>query len=187
MRRAVFLDRDGVLVGARPVGATAHGPLSLDEFRILPGIAEPLARLREAGYLLVLVTNQPGVARGQLPWDVLHEMHRRLREVAALDDVRVCPHTDADACACRKPKAGMLLDAARDLEIDLAQSFFIGDTGRDAQAGEAAGVRTILLDYEYNRGVSGVLRVGSLAEAADLILGRNQRAAGPSNETSTRW
>jgi D-glycero-D-manno-heptose 1,7-bisphosphate phosphatase len=187
MKRAVFLDRDGVLVRARAVGAAAHGPLALHDFQILPGIEEPLARLREAGYLLVLATNQPGIARAELSWDVLDEMHRRLQAVAGLDAVRVCPHTDADACACRKPKAGMLLEAARELGIDLAQSFFIGDTERDLRAGETAGVRTILLDYEYNRGLSGVARAGSLAEAADLILRGDQRGPGLSSETSTRW
>ena len=171
MRRAVFLDRDGVLVSARPVGNAAHGPLTLDQFHIMPGIEEPLERLREAGYLLVLVTNQPGIARGELTWDVLQEMHRRLQAVVALDAVYVCPHTDADACACRKPKAGMLLQAARELSIDLGQSIFIGDTERDFRAGESAGVTTILLDYEYNRGLTEATRVRDLTEAADLILG----------------
>ena len=171
MRRAVFLDRDGVLVSARPVGNAAHGPLTLDQFHIMPGIEEPLERLREAGYLLVLVTNQPGIARGELTWDVLQEMHRRLQAVVTLDAVYVCPHTDADACACRKPKAGMLLQAARELSIDLGQSVFIGDTERDFRAGESAGVTTILLDYEYNRALTEAARVRDLTESADLILG----------------
>lgn len=175
MRRAVFLDRDGVLVHARPVGTAAHGPLSLDEFHVLPGIEKPLARLRQAGYLLVLVTNQPGIARGELTWEVLQEMHRQLQAEVSLDAVYVCPHSDADACACRKPKAGMLLDAARDFSIDLAQSVFIGDTERDLRAGESARVRTILLDYDYNRGLTDATRVAGLTEAADLILGARRR------------
>ena len=169
MRRAIFLDRDGVLVSAKPVVNTAHGPLTLDEFALLPGIEEPLARLRADGYLLVLVTNQPGLARGHLTWEVLGEMHRRIQEVIPLDAVYVCPHTDADQCACRKPKAGMLLDAARDLGIDLKESFFIGDTARDLGAGRNAGVRTILLDYEYNREIAAT-RCGSLGEASERIL-----------------
>jgi D-glycero-D-manno-heptose 1,7-bisphosphate phosphatase len=173
VRRAVFLDRDGVLVRAQPAGTAAHGPLTLEEFHLLPGIEEPLTRLREAGYLLVLVTNQPGIARGHLTWAVLQEMHRRLQTVVALDAVYICPHTDADACACRKPKQGMLLEAARDLSIDLGRSAFIGDTERDLRAGASAGVRTILLDYEYNRGLTDVPRAANLSEAADWILGTN--------------
>ena len=168
MKRAVFLDRDGVLVQASDIG---HGPLTLDQFRLLPGIREPLLRLREAGFLLVLATNQPGISRGTLTWDVLREMHQRLGAVVPLDGLYVCPHTDADGCACRKPKPGLLLQAASDLSIDLSESFFVGDTDRDTRAGESAGVPTILLDCEYNRGLRVAHRVRDVAAAADLILG----------------
>jgi D-glycero-D-manno-heptose 1,7-bisphosphate phosphatase len=168
MNRAVFLDRDGVLVKASEIG---HGPLTLEQFRLLPDIREPLLRLRKAGYLLVLATNQPGIARGTLTREVLNEMHRRLEDEIALDAVYVCPHTDADGCACRKPKPGLLLQAARELTIDLAGSFFVGDTERDTRAGERAGVRTILLDCEYNRDLTVAHRVRDVAAAADVILG----------------
>lgn len=168
MKRAVFLDRDGVLVQASEIG---HGPLTLDQFRLLPGIREPLLRLREAGYLLVLATNQPGISRGTLRWEVLQEMHHRLGKEIALDGLYVCPHTDADACACRKPKPGLLLQAARDLGIDLGRSFFVGDTERDTRAGESAGVPTILVDCEYNRELKVEHRVRDVAAAAELILG----------------
>src|SRR5712671_419006 len=103
-RRAVFLDRDGVLVRAAPLVDYAHGPHTLDEFSMFEGIAEPVQRLRDAGFLTVLATNQPAIARGDMDWKTLDEMHRRLAAKVPLDDIEVCPHVDADDCPCRKPK-----------------------------------------------------------------------------------
>jgi D-glycero-D-manno-heptose 1,7-bisphosphate phosphatase len=169
-RRAVFLDRDGVLVKPAVRNGYAYGPLSLAEFELLPGIAGPVGRIREAGFLTVLVTNQPGISRGLLDQATLDEMHARLRAAVPLDAVYFCPHTDADGCACRKPKPGMLLEAARSLGIDLKGSYFIGDTDRDMQAGASAGATPILLDAPYNQEVEVRYRVSGLAEAADLIV-----------------
>src|ERR1022692_4045489 len=111
-RKAVFIDRDGVLVRAAGREDYAHGPLTLDEFSLLPNVGGPVQRIRDAGFLTVLATNQPGVARGYLSWETLNEMHRLLRLAVPLDGIEVCPHDDADNCACRKPKPGMLLAAA---------------------------------------------------------------------------
>ncbi len=169
-RRAVFLDRDGVLVRAAPVKDYAHGPLTLADFSIFPGVAEPVTRLREAGFLIVLATNQPGIARGQMSRETLDAMHGFLRTAVPLDGIEVCPHGDADACACRKPKPGMLLAAADRLDIDLAASYFIGDTARDVDAALAAGVTPMLIDWPYNRDLDVRYRVKDLAEAAELIL-----------------
>ena len=113
---------------------------------------------------------QPGIARGQLSWETLNEMHRRLREIVPLDDIEVCPHTDADHCECRKPKPGMLLTAADKLSIDLASSYFVGDTRRDLEAARAAGVTPILIDWPYNQDLVVPYRVKDLAEAARVIL-----------------
>jgi D-glycero-D-manno-heptose 1,7-bisphosphate phosphatase len=170
MNRAVFLDRDGVLVAVTTAGDAVVGAMSLNDFRLLPGIAAPLARLKAAGFLLVLVTNQPGIARGQLQADVLEEMHRRLTAAIPLDAIYLCPHADADNCDCRKPKPGMLLAAARKLSIDLQRSFFIGDTDRDRTAAEAAGVPFLLIDAPYNGSLRDARRVGGLEEAASFIL-----------------
>lgn len=168
-RRAVFLDRDGVLVRVAPLAAYAHGPIRLDDFALFPGVAEPVQRLRDARFLTVLATNQPAIARGQMSWDTLNEMHRILRAEVPLDHIEVCPHRDTDACACRKPKPGMLLAAAEKFGIDLAASYFIGDTERDLNAALAAGVTPILIDWPYNRGLNVRYRVRDLAEAAALI------------------
>jgi D-glycero-D-manno-heptose 1,7-bisphosphate phosphatase len=168
-RRAVFLDRDGVLVRAAPLKEYAHGPLTLEEFAIFEGVAEPVARIRQAGFLTVLATNQPAIARGQMSWATLNEMHRILRAAVPLDDIEVCPHRDADACACRKPKPGMLLAAADKFDIDLPASYFIGDTVRDVKAALAAGVTPILIDWLYNQDLNVRYRVKDLAGAAELI------------------
>jgi D-glycero-D-manno-heptose 1,7-bisphosphate phosphatase len=169
-RRAVFLDRDGVLVRAAPLVDYAHGPLTLDHFALLPGVADPVTRMHEAGLLTVVATNQPAIARGQMSWETLEEMHRRLRDAVPLDAIEVCPHRDADACECRKPKPGMLLAAADKLGIDLPGSYFIGDTARDVGAALAAGVTPILIDWPYNQDLRPAHRVKDLAEAAALIL-----------------
>jgi D-glycero-D-manno-heptose 1,7-bisphosphate phosphatase len=173
-RRAVFLDRDGVLVRADIRGGRACGPITMEDFALLPGILQPLEMLRSAGYLLIVATNQPSISRGELRWSTLERMHRMLKDAVPLDDIFVCPHSDEDGCACRKPKPGLLLNAARTHSIDLGQSFFIGDTGRDLEAGRLAGVETILLDREYNHGVPAAIRVRDLAEAAASILARKR-------------
>ncbi len=170
-RKAVFLDRDGVLVRAVPLKSYAHGPVTLEDFSMCPNLTEPVERLRRAGFLTILATNQPAISRGQMSWETLNEMHRRLREVVPLDDIEVCPHTDADGCACRKPKPGMLLAAAEKFDIDLAASYFVGDTHRDVEAALAAGVIPILIDKSYNQDLLVPHRVKDMAEAVHVILG----------------
>jgi D-glycero-D-manno-heptose 1,7-bisphosphate phosphatase len=170
-RRAVFLDRDGVLVRAAPLVDYAHGPLTLEDFSLFPDVSEPVRRLRGAGFLTVLATNQPAIGREQMTWETLNEMHRLLQATVPLDDIEICPHVDADNCACRKPKPGMLLAAAEKLGIDLPASYFIGDTGRDVKAALAAGVMPILIDWPYNQKMQVAHRVKDLAEAVHVILG----------------
>jgi len=167
----VFLDRDGVLVRAAPFKEYAHGPLCLEDFSLLPGVAEPVRRLHDSGFLTVLVTNQPAIARGQMSLDTLNEMHRQLQAAVPLDDIEVCPHRDADQCACRKPKPGMLLAAAEKFSIDLPASYFIGDTYRDVEAALAAGVTPILIDWPYNQNLQIRYRAKDLDEAVRVILG----------------
>jgi D-glycero-D-manno-heptose 1,7-bisphosphate phosphatase len=140
--------------------------------RIVEGAAEALARLKELGFLLLVVTNQPDVARGTQTMEAIEEMHALLRRALPLDDFLVCPHDDRDRCACRKPAPGLLLRAAEEYRIDLANSFLIGDRWRDVDAGHAAGCRTVWLDFGYlERGPTAAphARVGSLAAAVQWI------------------
>ena len=169
-RRAVFLDRDGVLNKAVVRDGKPYPPASIEEFEILPGVPEALARLRRAGYALVVVTNQPDIARGAMSAAAVEAIHAHMRAALGLDDIRVCPHDDRDDCDCRKPKPGLLL---RPPAFDMPASVMIGDRWRDIEAGRAAGCgMTILVDYRYDEQAAHepTARVRSLAEAAEWLL-----------------
>jgi D-glycero-D-manno-heptose 1,7-bisphosphate phosphatase len=176
VRRAVFLDRDGVI--NRPVirAGKPYPPATDLELEVLPGVPEALARLHEAGFRLVVVTNQPDVARGTQRRDVIDRMHARLGAALPIDDFRVCDHDDGDACACRKPKAGLIEAAARDGGVSLGESFMVGDRWRDVEAGRRAGCTTIFIDWGYDerRPEHPDAVVRSLPEAADWILSRSR-------------
>jgi D-glycero-D-manno-heptose 1,7-bisphosphate phosphatase len=171
-RRAVFLDRDGVLLEAPVAFGRPRPPASLEEMRVLSGVPEALRALRDAGFLLIVATNQPDVARGVQSRGVVEAMHDRLRATLPLDDVRVCLHDDDDGCACRKPAPGLLLDAARDHGVALDQSYFVGDRWRDVEAGARAGCASVFVDRGYAERAPGACaaRVSSLPEATAWIL-----------------
>ncbi|HKZ06986.1 MAG TPA: HAD family hydrolase [Methylomirabilota bacterium] len=171
-RRAVFLDRDGVLVEAFVRGNRAYAALTLEEFRLCPDAAPQVERLRAAGLLPIVFTNQPEVARGTLTPATLESMHQRLRGSVAVADIFVCPHDDAADCACRKPRPGMLHAAAARWGLDLAACHVIGDRWRDIEAGRRAGCRTVLLERSYSGCDSADQTVASLAEAVDRVLAR---------------
>ena len=167
---AVFLDRDGVINKGIVRHGRPHPPDSLDELEILPGVAEALRRLKAAGFALVVVTNQPDVARGRQTAEVVEAMHRALAQQLPIDEFRVCFHDDADACECRKPKPGLLTRAPL---YDLPHSFMVGDRWRDIEAGRRAGVKgAILVEYGYDEALSAEpdVRLRSLLEAADWIV-----------------
>ena len=147
MNRAVFLDRDGTLNVRPPVHEYVR---DVDDFVWLPGSLEALARLAGAGYLLAVVSNQRGVARGLVTEDALRRVeHRMLHDLRAhggrIDAFRYCVHDLAEGCDCRKPKPRMVLDLARELDLDLARSWMVGDSDDDVLAGQAAGCRTVLV------------------------------------------
>jgi D-glycero-D-manno-heptose 1,7-bisphosphate phosphatase len=173
-RPAVFLDRDGVVTRAEVRAGKPYPPACLEEARILPGVDEALSRLKAAGYLLVVVTNQPDVARGSQTREGVERIHSWLRARLPLDDVRTCCHDDADDCACRKPAPGLLLSAAAAHDIDLGLSVMVGDRWRDIEAGRRAGCATVFIDYAYDerRPEAPDAIVSSLEEAADWILDR---------------
>jgi D-glycero-D-manno-heptose 1,7-bisphosphate phosphatase len=146
MLRAVFLDRDGVLNRAVLRGGISTPPHNTDELEILPGVLDACKRLRAAGFLLIVVTNQPDVSRRAIGIEAVEEINQNLRAQLPLDDVRVCYHDNDDHCTCRKPAPGLLLEAASDWKIDLRASFMVGDRGKDIEAGRRAGCRTILIE-----------------------------------------
>ena len=172
MRRAVFLDRDGVLNAPVIREGKPYPPDSLADLEILPGVGETLSNLRAAGYLNIVVTNQPDVATGKQRIEVVEAMHDRLLSELPLDGVKVCYHSDEQKCDCRKPKAGMLLQAAKDHDIDLPRSFLVGDRWRDIAAGQAVGCSCFFVDYGYDekRPEKPYVPVKSLPEAVALIL-----------------
>ena len=175
LRRAVFLDRDGVLNRAICENGKSRPPRNLAELEIPTGVAEALCALRAAGFLLIGVTNQPDVARGETPRHLVEAINAQLQAQLPLDEIRVCYHDDADQCACRKPQPGMLLQAAAQSAIDLSRSFMIGDRWKDIEAGRRAGCRTIWLEpptSEPWHGAPPTHRVASLREAAAWILAR---------------
>lgn len=170
--RAVFLDRDGVINRAIVRGGKPYAPQSVNELQILPGVGEALALLRSNGFLNIIVTNQPDVGAGKVPQSAVEAMHARLRNNLAIDAVRVCYHTEAQNCACRKPKPGMILSASRELGIDLAASYLVGDRWRDVGAAHAAGCRAFFIDCAYSekKPDKPYVAVNSLAEAVEKIL-----------------
>jgi D-glycero-D-manno-heptose 1,7-bisphosphate phosphatase len=149
-----------------------YPPSSLDELEILPGTAEALGSLKELGFVLIVVTNQPDVARGTQSRESVERMHAALLAQLPIDHVLTCYHDDADGCACRKPRPGLLLEAARRYGVELQKSFLVGDRWRDIDAGHAAGCRTVLIDYAYRERAPMLppeAKVATLGEAVELI------------------
>jgi D-glycero-D-manno-heptose 1,7-bisphosphate phosphatase len=170
--RAVFLDRDGVINESIIRDGKPYPPPTLEALRVCAGVPEALHALRGAGFKLIVVTNQPDVGAGRQRRELVDAIHAHLQRRLPLDDVRACFHTDADGCGCRKPKPGLLLQAAADWGIDLEQSFMVGDRWRDIDAGRAAGCRTILIPHPYaERAAEGYhASAVSLVAASRLIL-----------------
>ena len=171
-RPAVFLDRDGVINRAIVRDGMPFAPASLQDVEIIPGVFQALHDLQAHGYLTVVVTNQPDVARGTASRAAVDSIHERLKGTLAIDAILTCFHDDADECSCRKPKPGLLLQAARDFNIDLSSSFMVGDRWRDVEAGERAGCRTFFVDHSYRERTPNAyhFRVDSLSEACEMIL-----------------
>ncbi len=171
MKSAIFLDRDGILAPVVIRDGVVGSARSLSEFVITPEAVEMCEKIRDAGFLLVVVTNQPDIDRGMLRMEDLEEMHAQLQHLLHPDEIQVCGSGDDDDPR-RKPNPGMLLDAAARLDIDLASSWIIGDSIKDVGAGRAAGVRTMLLRTAYNQSAHGIadVDVSDLEEAAGIIL-----------------
>jgi D-glycero-D-manno-heptose 1,7-bisphosphate phosphatase len=171
MMKAVFLDRDGVINRAVVRDGKPYPPDTIEDLEVLAGVPDALAKLRDAGFRLIVVTNQPDVARGTQSREVIEAIHARLTAELAVDEVVACYH-DGDACECRKPKPGALVAAAERHGVELEQSFMVGDRWRDIEAGQRAGCRCLFVDHGYaeQQPAGSFVRVPSLAAAADWIL-----------------
>lgn len=169
-RAAVFLDRDGVVNRIVPRAGRPGSPRRMDELVIEEAAGVAVSRLRAAGFATFIVTNQPDISRGLLSAAELDAMMAEIQRRVEVDDVRVCVHDDADECACRKPKPGMLLELAERWDIDLSASYLIGDTWKDMEASLVAGCSGILLRRPYNLGTRSTAEVNGLDAAVDLIL-----------------
>jgi len=184
VRPAVFLDRDGVLNEVRLEDGVPHPPASMAELEIVAEAHTATKRLREAGFVLLITTNQPDVARGTADRADVEELNEAVRATLGIDHVYCCWH-DGSGCGCRKPRPGMLLDSAADVDLDLAASWVVGDRWVDIGAGGSAGTRTILLERSYSWEPSGGItppadleptaRVSTLSGAVTLIVRASNR------------
>jgi D-glycero-D-manno-heptose 1,7-bisphosphate phosphatase len=170
--RAIFLDRDGVL--NRPVirEGKSYPPARVEDVEVYAGLRDQLQRLKDCGFVLIVVTNQPDVARGTTPRETVEGINSVIsREIPAIDRFMVCFHDNGDGCDCRKPQPGMLLASAAEFDVDLARSYMVGDRRSDVEAGIAAGSRTIFIDRAYREPPPTDYdhRVSSTLEALTII------------------
>ena len=172
-KKAVFLDRDGVIVIPQFREGRSFAPRRLEDLLLYPDAAGGLALLKANGFLLVVVSNQPDVGAGFISQAVMDEMNRRLMASFPLDAIKICPHTRAMMCDCRKPKPSLLFEAASELGIALSESFMVGDRISDIEAGKAAGCKTVFIDLDYAaepKPEAPGFTVRSISEAARYIV-----------------
>jgi D-glycero-D-manno-heptose 1,7-bisphosphate phosphatase len=172
VKSAVFLDRDGVLNDAIIRDGKPYPPRTLGEFAITAGARASLDALKHEGFLLVVVTNQPDIARGIASREEVDAINAKLAASLPLDAIEICEHDDNQQCDCRKPKPGMMLRARQKLGIDLARSFMVGDRWRDIEAGRRVGCRTVLIGEGYGETFccTPTVKVASLPRAVSWIL-----------------
>lgn len=172
MKRAVFLDRDGVVNRAFVRNGAPTPPRTLEEVEILYGVKESIMLLKQHDFEVVIVTNQPDAARGLVTRDSITQINELLKLHLGIIHFYTCFHDDSDKCECRKPEPGLILKAAQDLGIDLANSSMIGDRWRDIAAGQSAGCECFFIDYKYmeKSPTPPFTRVSSLIEATRMIL-----------------
>lgn len=175
-KKALFLDRDGVINQLIIRNGKAQAPYTPEEFSLYPGVEEAFLRLKETDYLKIIVTNQPDVSRGWVKVESVEAINKRIKEILPIDDIKICYHTNADLCLCRKPMPGMLIEAAKEWEIDLKKSYMIGDRYGDIAAGVAAGCITVLVGPGDEQGnyPSPDFRVESLLEGVKLIISSSE-------------
>ena len=175
MYRAVFLDRDGVLNDTDVRNGKPYAPMRFEDFKILPGTFKALSSLKEMGFSLAVISNQPDVGNGKVKKETVEQMNTYLKSELPIDIIKVCYHTQTDGCECRKPKPSMILKAASDLQASLPHSYMIGDRSSDISAGKAEGCTTILIDKQYTEKIidDPDFKALSLETAVNTIISLN--------------
>jgi D-glycero-D-manno-heptose 1,7-bisphosphate phosphatase len=186
IKSAVFLDRDGVLNEAIIRDGRPYPPRGLGELLITRGALPALEALKREGFLLIVVTNQPDIARGAASRTDIDDINAQLSAVLPLDAVELCEHDDNAQCYCRKPKPGMLLRARDKFGIELSSSFMVGDRWRDIEAGRRAGCRTVLVGDGYGEAFPYVptIKLASLPGAASWIIEQHRQERGDTHENT---
>jgi D-glycero-D-manno-heptose 1,7-bisphosphate phosphatase len=172
MKKAIFLDRDGVINAVKLTDGKPHPPKDINELILLPNVGKALEILKRAGYLLIVISNQPDVARGKIKVETVDDINQFLKELLLIDDIFTCYHDDDENCNCRKPKPGNILKAAKQYNINTKNSFMIGDRWRDIEAGKNSGCKTCFIEYNYQEKSpkNYDYKVKSLYDAAKIIL-----------------
>lgn len=170
MRAAIFIERDGVLNEASVIGGQQVPPRSLEQFKLRADAESALSRLKKAGFLLIVTTNQPDVSEGRLPRRELELMHTVLRRRLPVDDLLLCAHGADDGCSCRKPKPGLLTEAAFKYHLNLEHCFVISDKWQDAQAAENVGATSLLIKSPWNGDGHHDYVLPNLNAAVDKVL-----------------
>jgi len=170
-KRAVFLDRDGVInhVVYHPCVEKPSSPWRLEEFRFIEGISPPLNEMKKRGFLLFIFSNQPDIARGNIKPGTIEDINKIIMETLPIDDIAICPHDYYHNCTCRKPKPGLIIDLAKKWDVDVQQSFVIGDSSKDIQAGNTAGCTSILIETSYNSDVETEYKAKDLMSTLAII------------------
>jgi D-glycero-D-manno-heptose 1,7-bisphosphate phosphatase len=174
LKKAIFLDRDGVINKAIVVNGKPYSPRSVEEVEIIAGVAQSILELKNAGFEIIVVTNQPDIARKKTTTEKIQEIHDFIKKETGVNNFYLCPHDNSDTCLCRKPKAGLITRAADDLEVDLSQSYLIGDRWKDITAGQLAGCECFFIEENYLEKKPNMpyTRVKSLREASWKILNK---------------
>lgn len=172
-KRAVFFDRDGVILKTIIENGKPRPPYSISEYKeksgIISGAKEAVEKVKGLGFLAILVTNQPDIAYGNISREDWQWIQGQLKDIP-FDDAFFCFHGRDDGCECKKPKPGLLLEAARKWNIELTKSFVVGDTEVDAGAAKAVGCKTILLDYSYNKEVVADIRILDISKLTPSLF-----------------
>ncbi len=172
MNKAVFLDRDGVINKPIIIDGKCYAPRLLKDFKIFPKVKSDIKKLKNRGFKVFVITNQPDIGNKLLKKKTLNEMHSLLKTKVPIDKIYFCPHTKNDRCKCRKPKPGMIIKASNNLKIRLKESYVIGDRKTDIDAGLKAGCKTIFVNNNYyeKRPTKQEKTVKSLHAAVKYIL-----------------